>query len=77
MCDIEAVFYWVRVMECWGDMLQFLWWQNSDTSKEPQEYRITVHLFAAAFSLAYVNYTPKTTADDNEDELGFTPADLL
>lgn len=50
---------------------------EQDTSKEPQEYRITVHLFAAAFSLAYVNYTPKTTADDNEDELGFTPADLL
>ena len=71
MCHIEAMFYQVRVTKDCRDMLRFLWWENGDTSRQPQEYRKTVHLFGAASSPACSNYALKTTADDNENELGF------
>ena len=48
MCDIEAMFHQVKVPEECRDLLRFLWWGDGDTSKEPQEYRMTVHLFGAA-----------------------------
>jgi hypothetical protein len=50
MCDIEAMFYQVKVPVEYRDSLRFLWWENGDTSKDPQEYRMTVHLFGAASS---------------------------
>ena len=77
MCDIEAMFYQVRVTEDCRDMLRFLWWENGDTSRQPQEYRMAVHLFGAASSPACSNYALKTTADDNENELGPAPAEFL
>lgn len=43
MCDIESMFYQVKVQEECRDLLRFLWWNEGDTSKEPQEYRVTVH----------------------------------
>ena len=33
ICDIEAMFYQVRVTENCRDMLRFLWWENGDTSR--------------------------------------------
>ncbi|KAK3749896.1 hypothetical protein QZH41_005809 [Actinostola sp. cb2023] len=65
MCDIEAMFYQVKVTE------------NGDTSTEPQEYRMTVHLFGAASSPGCSNFALKTTADDNEEYIGSTPAEFL
>jgi len=44
MCDIEAMFHQVKVPEEYRDLLRFPWWDDGDTSKKPQEYRITVHL---------------------------------
>jgi len=51
------------------DYLRSLWWEKGDTSKEPKEYRMTVHLFGAISSPACANLALKTT-DDNETELG-------
>ena len=47
MCDIEAMFHQVKVAEEHRDMLRFLWWESGDISREPVEYRMTVHLFGA------------------------------
>ena len=77
MCDIEAMFHQVKVPEECRDLLRFLWWEDGDTSKEPQEYRMTVHLFGAASSPGCCNFALKATADDNEDTYGFEPAEFL
>lgn len=77
MCDIEAMFHQVNVSEECRDLLRFLWWENGDTSGEPQEYRMTVHLFGATSSPGCCNFVLKTTADDNEDTFGLEPAEFL
>ena len=77
MCDIEAMFYQVKVPVRQRDLLRFLWWENGDTSKDPQVYRMTVHLFGAASSPGCSNFALKTTADDNEAAIGSTAAEFL
>ncbi|PFX12338.1 hypothetical protein AWC38_SpisGene23725 [Stylophora pistillata] len=77
MCDIEAMFYQVRVPEEDRDLLRFLWWENGDTSREPQEYRMTVHLFGVTSSPGCSNFALKATADDNEAAVGSAAADFL
>ena len=77
MCDIEAMFHRVKVTEEYGDFLRFLWWEDGDTSREPQDYRMTVHLFGATSSPGCCNFALKTTADDNEDIFGSEPTEFL
>ena len=48
MFDIEPMFYQVKVPVQQRDLLRFLWWETGDTSKDPQVYKMTVHLFGAA-----------------------------
>lgn len=45
MADIEAMFHEVRVplKEC--DVLRFLWWPNGDTTANPEEFQMMMHLF--------------------------------
>ncbi|XP_055368558.1 uncharacterized protein LOC114864937 [Betta splendens] len=50
------------------DYLRFLWWENGDTSSEPKEYRMKVHLFGAASSPGCANYGMKYLASQNENE---------
>ena len=47
MCDIEAMFHQVRVDESHRDLLRFLWWEDGDVTREPEEYRTAVPLFGA------------------------------
>ncbi len=70
MCDIEAMFHQVKVTEEYRDFLSFLWWEDGDTSKEPQDYRMTVHVFGAVSSPGCCNFALKTTAEDNEKNFG-------
>ena len=77
MYDIEAMFHQVKVTEKYHDFLRFLWWEDSDTSREPQDYRMTVHLFGATLSPGCCNFALKTTADDNEETFGSKPAEFL
>ena len=77
MCDIEAMFYQVKVPVRYRDYLCFLWWQDGDMLKEPEEYRMTVHLFGAASSPGCSNFALKSAANDNENSLGSAAAEFL
>jgi hypothetical protein len=48
--DVEAMFHQVHVPEADRDLLRFLWWPDGNLKAEPQEYRMTVHLFGATSS---------------------------
>ena len=76
-CDIEGMFHQVKVNEEHRDYLRFLWWDHGDTTKEPTEYRMTLHLFGAASSPGCANLALKTTAEDNEKNLGSETAEFL
>ncbi|XP_072014570.1 uncharacterized protein [Amphiura filiformis] len=67
MADVEAMFNQVKVPEQDRDLLRFLWWPDSDTSKPLTEYRMTTHLFGATSSPSCSNFALKQTAVDNED----------
>ena len=56
MCDIEKMFHQFHVSPKDRDYLRFLWWEGGDTSKEPCEYRMNVHLFGAKSSPACANF---------------------
>ena len=77
ICDIEAMFYQVKVPVRQKDLLRFRCWENGDTSKDPQVYRMTVHLFRAASSPGCSNFALKTIADDNEAAIGSAAAEFL
>lgn len=77
ICDIEAMFHQVKVNEEHRDLLRFLWWEDGDLTKEPKEYRMTVHLFGATSSPGCANFALKATANDFEMEFGATAADFL
>ena len=68
ICDIEAMFHQVKVNEEYRDLLRFLWWENVDLTKQPKEYRMTVHLFGATSSPGCANFALKSTANDYEAE---------
>ncbi|KAK7896434.1 hypothetical protein WMY93_021759 [Mugilogobius chulae] len=65
MADISAMFHQVQVPHKHVNFLRFLWWPNGDTAKEPEEYRMSVHLFGAVSSPSCSNYALRRTADDN------------
>lgn len=44
-CDIEGMFHQVHVNTNHRDLLCFIWWEGNDLSKDPVDYRMTVHLF--------------------------------
>ena len=68
MSDIEAMFYQVRVQPSDCNYLRFLWWPDGDLEKEPEEYRMLVHLFGGASSPSCANYALKKTADHNRED---------
>ena len=68
MSDIEAMFYQVRVRPSDCNYLRFLWWPNGNLEKEPEEYKMLVHLFGGASSPSCANYALKKTADDIREE---------
>ena len=77
MCVLEAMFHQVKVNEEYRDLLRFLWWEDGDLTKEPKEYRMTVHLFGATSSPGCANFALKSTADDFEEEFGASASDFL
>ena len=65
MCDIEKMFHQFKVQKTDRDYLRFLWWKNGDLSTQPQEYRMTVHLFGAVSSPGCANYGLKHLAKEH------------
>ncbi|XP_028406789.1 uncharacterized protein LOC114529231 [Dendronephthya gigantea] len=77
MADVEKMFYQVKVTESDRNYLRFLWWPDSDLTKEPVDYCMTVHLFGGASSPGCANFALKRTADDHEKEFGADIANTL
>ena len=50
MADVEAMFHQVLIHPKDIDALRFLWYHDGDLDKEPQEFRILVHLFGGVWS---------------------------
>ena len=67
MADVEAMFYQVRVQPDDCKYLRFLWWQNGDLRKEPDEYQKLVRLFGGASPPSCANYALKKTAKEDFD----------
>lgn len=76
-CDIEQMFYQFQVSEKHRDYLRFLWWENSDYTSKPTEYRMKVHLFGATSSPGCANYGLRQCASDHEAEVESSAADFL
>ena len=76
-CDIRGMFNQVGVNGSDRNFLRFLWWENGDVYQEPEEYRMTTHLFGARSSPACAMFALRTTADTYEDESGKEAADFV
>ena len=63
--DIESMFHQVRVTPSDTDALRFLWWKNGDTSQQPTNYKMLVHLFGATSSPSVCCFALRKTAEDN------------
>jgi len=59
MCDTEKMFHQCHVSHEDRDFLRFVWWEDGDTSNEPQDYRMNVHLFGATSSPGCANFALK------------------
>ena len=77
VCDIEQMFLQFRVKSEHRNYLRFLWWDDNDTTKDPCEYRMNVHLFGAASSPGCANFGLKQIANDNEHLYGTEIADFI
>ncbi|XP_074653621.1 uncharacterized protein LOC141907778 [Tubulanus polymorphus] len=77
MGDIEGMFHQVRVTPEMKDALRFLWWSDCDLSKEPEEYRMQVHLFGASSSPSCSNFALRRSAFDNEDKYDKTTVNTV
>ena len=76
-CDVEKMFHQFKVSHCHRNYLRFLWWSDADFSAEPQEYRMTVHLFGATSSPGCANFGFKQIAEDYKDEFGPEAAEFI
>lgn len=65
LCDIEKMFNQFHVQEEDRNYLRFLWWKDGDTTTQPQEYRMKVHLFGAVSSPGCANYGLKYLAKEH------------
>ena len=70
MGDLEQMFYQIQVPEEQRSLLRFLWWPDGDTSQEPLEHEMCVHLFGAISSPSVAGYALRKTADDGAIKYG-------
>ena len=76
-CNVEGMFHQVHINEEHRDFLCFLWWGQGDTTKEPEEYRMTVYLFGATSSPGCTNLALQTAANDGGNDLGEEAASFI
>lgn len=65
-CDIEKMFHQFLVPSGERNYLRFLWWEGGDMEKEPQDYRMAVHLFGATSSPGCANFGLKYLAQQHK-----------
>jgi len=68
MADIKAMFCQVHVTPKDQDVLRFLWWPNGDINRDPEVYRMTIHLFGGVWSPSCASFALLRTADDNRSD---------
>ena len=68
MSDIEAMFHQVKVCPDDRNAPWFLWWTDSDLSKQAEEFQMTVHLFGSTSSPSCANFALQKTANNNEGD---------
>ena len=66
--DIESMFHQVKVADEDRNALRFLWWENGDLTKSPNEYRMAVHIFGAKSSPSCTTFALRKTANDNKSK---------
>ena len=64
--DIQSMFLQVKVPAEDVNALCFLWWEDADFCKPPEEYQMVSHIFGAKDSPSCTNYCLKRTADNNK-----------
>jgi len=64
--DIQSMFLQVKVPPEDADALRFLWWEDTDFHKPPEEFQMVSHIFGAKDSPSCANYCLKRTAEDNK-----------
>ena len=71
ICDVESMFYQVKVPENQYNFLRYVWWPDGDISKEMEDYNMCVHIFGGVSSPSCSNF------DDNEPQFDKEVADTL
>ncbi|XP_044178232.1 uncharacterized protein LOC122960228 [Acropora millepora] len=61
------MFYQVYVTPEDSDYLRYLWWPEGDIHKEPEEYKMKVHLFGGVSSPSCASFALRKCAEDNRD----------
>ena len=77
MGDVEAMFHQVKVPDTQCIFLKFLWWEDSDTSKEIINYVMTAHVFGGSLSPSCSNFALRKTTIDSEELYGKEIATIL
>ncbi len=70
MTDIQQMFYGFLVKEDHRNYLRFLWYSNSNLSKEVVDYRMRVHVFGNSPSPSVAIYGLRLAAQQGEQEYG-------
>ena len=71
------MFHQVKVPDTQCSFLKFLWWEDSDTSKEIIDHEMTAHAFGGSSSPSCSNYALRKTATDNAERYGKDVAAIL
>ena len=75
--DVKSMFHQVKVPVDDRDFLRFLWWSDKDRKSEPDEYRMTVHLFGAVSSPSCANFALRKAAEDNVGKFSQEATDVI
>ncbi len=65
--DVESMYYQVKVYED-KDFQRFYWWTGGDYSRDPEIYRMKVHLFGTVSSSSCASCALQKTAEENKDD---------
>ena len=70
MADIKSMFYQVLVPPHQRCLVSYLWWEESNLSKEVLDYQMCIDIFGGASSPSCSNFALKKAATDSSDNFG-------